>query len=626
MRTVCAVLVVAALACASAGAALGAATEIITVSSTGDQQVGESIRGFHSSRGILSADGRFVAFSSMATNLVTGDANDERTDVFVRDRRTGLTERVNVSSNGEQANSWSTLSAMTPDARFVLFSSVAPNLVPDDGNDSRDAFLRDRQEHTTEIVSLGASGQQGNSYSHAMHISPDGRFVVFSSEATNLVSGDTNELRDIFLRDREANTTELISVSSSGEQANWHSQTARVSADGRFVFFQSDASNLAPADTDDGSDVFVRDRLAGTTELVSISSSGEKGNDLSYLDSITPDGQFVVFSTAASNLTPSDTNEESDVFLRDRLAGTTELISRNEEGAPGDSESSDGHITPDARWVAFESSAGNLAPGDPPYPTGVFLRDRVGGTAERFDFNSLGEPLGDAVHPRLSDDARYVSFCTWEPGGVSWDTNGVYDTFVRDREGNPTFDDIPEIYWAFAEIEACAAEGVVQGYGGRRYQPKVTVTRAQMAVYIARTLAGGEDGVPDGPSSATFPDVPTDHWAFKHVEYVAAANIVKGYPTGLYGPTEVVDRGQMAVFVARSVVDPTGEDGLAGYTPPETPTFPDVGNTFWSYRHIEYCVEYAIVQGHDDGLYHHEWPVNREQMAVYVARAFGLGM
>jgi hypothetical protein len=186
------------------------------------------------------------------------------------------------------------------------------------------------------------------------------------------------------------------------------------------------------------------------------------------------------------------------------------------------------------------------------------------------------------------------------------------------------FDDLPRSHWAFDAVLACVDAGVVAGYPDDTYRPSATVTRDQMAVYIARALAGGDDHVPDPAGDPTFPDVLTDFWAHKYVEHVAANSVVAGYDDGLYHPEYSVDRAQMAVYVARALEAPTGEAALADYVPSDPRNFPDVAESYWAYKHIEYCVENEVVQGYDDGHYHPYWLVTRDQMAVYVARAFGL--
>jgi DNA-binding beta-propeller fold protein YncE len=189
------------------------------------------------------------------------------------------------------------------------------------------------------------------------------------------------------------------------------------------------------------------------------------------------------------------------------------------------------------------------------------------------------------------------------------------------------FDDVPLSHWAFDQIAACAYGGIVAGYPNGTYHPSGPVTRDQMAVYISRALAGGDAQIPTGPAQPTFPDVTPDYWAYKHVEYAASEQIVTGYPDGLYHPGDEIDRAQMAVFIARAIATPTDGAGLVNYTPPATATYPDVPTGFWAYKYVEYIAQPSIgvIQGYPDGDYHPEYVCTRDQMAVYVARAFRMG-
>jgi N-acetylmuramoyl-L-alanine amidase len=186
------------------------------------------------------------------------------------------------------------------------------------------------------------------------------------------------------------------------------------------------------------------------------------------------------------------------------------------------------------------------------------------------------------------------------------------------------FSDLPTGFWARDQVFAAFSAGIVQGFPDDSYRPSLTITRDAMAVFVARAVAGGDANVPAFTGTASFADVPTTHWASKYIEYAKAAGIVTGYTDGLYHPNDVVDRGQMAVFVARSIVSPTGEAGLATYTPPTTPSFSDVATSFWAYKHIEYCAAQGVVLGFSDGAYHPEYAVTRDQMAVYLVRGFHL--
>jgi hypothetical protein len=186
-----------------------------------------------------------------------------------------------------------------------------------------------------------------------------------------------------------------------------------------------------------------------------------------------------------------------------------------------------------------------------------------------------------------------------------------------------TFGDVPSDHWAYSEVMACSSAGIVSGYGDGLYHPEREVTRDQMAVFVARGLAGGEEGVPDFAGTPTFPDVDAEHWALDYVEYVVSQNIVEGYEDGTYRPTNEVTRGQMSVYVARAMVAPTTAV-LADYVPAEPRNFPDVDSEHWAYSYVEYCVEHGIVGGFLDGTYRPETVVTRDQMAVYIARVFGL--
>jgi len=191
-------------------------------------------------------------------------------------------------------------------------------------------------------------------------------------------------------------------------------------------------------------------------------------------------------------------------------------------------------------------------------------------------------------------------------------------------EALQVFRDVTWDNWAAAPIQACATAAIVGGYPDGRYEPTGPVTRDQMAVFVARALSGGDELVPAPPPTPSFDDVAPDHWAYKYVEYAAAQNIVAGYEGNLYQPDWSVTRGQMAVFIARALIAPLGDSGIP--TASTEPTFPDVTSSndwSWCYDHVEYIAAHDIASGYGDG-YHPEYTVSRDQMAVFVARAFGL--
>jgi Tol biopolymer transport system component len=262
----------------------------------------------------------------------------------------------------------------------------------------------------------------GDDNSVAPSLSPDGRFVVFTSAANDLVPGGNNFYSlNVFLRDRTSNTTVLVSGNLSGTGGgNGSSVPGQASTNGQFVVFQSDASNLVPNDTNGVTDIFVRDLVAGTTTLVSVSTNGGPANGASTDPVMTPDGRYVAFISSASNLVPGDTNGIPDIFIRDLVAGTNYLVSVGALLPSGSANPimATPVITPDGRYVAFFSSAINLASTVPGTSTGeVYVRDRLTGTTTWASTNAAtivsatlslsGMP---AYHPQLSDDGRYVAF------------------------------------------------------------------------------------------------------------------------------------------------------------------------------------------------------------------------
>jgi uncharacterized repeat protein (TIGR01451 family) len=277
---------------------------------------------------------------------------------------------VSLSSTGEQTDDYSTSPAISADGRYIAFQSNATTLVPGDTISVDDIFVHDRLTGTTERVSVTSAGGQANGGSILPDISPDGRFVVFSSFADNLVPGAQIFIQ-VFLHDRDTGTIERISQDASGNAGNGSSVFPSVSADGRFVAFESNAANLVP-DGDHESHIYIRDRQAGVTERVSENSAGEPADLLSGKPDITADGRFVTFFSVATNLVPGDTNNRRDIFVRDLQTGTVVRVSVSTAGEQGNSESINPKISDDGLVVAFESNSNNLVPGA---NGGLFVHD-----------------------------------------------------------------------------------------------------------------------------------------------------------------------------------------------------------------------------------------------------------
>jgi Tol biopolymer transport system component len=307
-----------------------------------------------------------------------------------------------ISTSRAQGNLYSYAIGISAQGRFVLFSSDATNLVAGDTNERSDAFVRDRLTGRTSRVSVSSSGAQAAASSdpfggsHAGGISANGRYVVFRSDAANLVAHDTNHVPDVFVRDLRTGKTRRASISSSERQANGASGGPVISADGRYIAFMSSASNLVRHDTNGAADVFVRDRIAGTTVRVSISSRGRQGNAESEEPSITAHGRYIAFTSPASTLVARDTNGLADVFVHDRRTGSTRRVSvsnrgRQSSGSATGTGSNAPAISADGRYVAFHSDASNLVSGDTNRAFDIFVRDRAIGKTRRVSVGQSGQ-------------------------------------------------------------------------------------------------------------------------------------------------------------------------------------------------------------------------------------------
>jgi Tol biopolymer transport system component len=416
-----------ALLTTAAAAAATTQTHRASINSAGFQGNGDS----GNSAPSVSANGRYVAFDSAATNMIPNADTNGFTDVFVRDRTSHKTVRVSVGQNGVQGNEASYSPSISASGRYVSFVSDASNLVPGDTNNSSDVFVRDRKLHKTFLVSVSSLGVEGNMASYSTSISANGRYVTFASDASNLVPGDTNNSSDVFVRDRKLHKTSRVSVDSAGVQANSFSDEAEISAGGRYVAFRSMATNLVAGDTNGFRDVFVRDRKLHTTVRVSVDSAGAQGNSFSDTPSISANGRFVAFRSESSNLVSGDTPGE-DVFVRDRKLHTTSLVSVDSAGVPGNGGSNDPVISPDGRYVAFDSDATNLVAGDTNAGEDVFVRDRSLHKTFRVSVTTAGvQGDSDSFYPALSADRRFVAFASNATNLVSGDTNGFRDVFAR---------------------------------------------------------------------------------------------------------------------------------------------------------------------------------------------------
>lgn len=355
----------------------------------------------------------------------------------------GTTTCVSISSSGAQANSYSNGPAISAEGRYVAFESRATNLVSGDTNGRQDIFVHDRETEETTRVSVASDGSQANGYSEAASISGDGQRIAFASAASNLVISDTNRVWDVFVRDRETGQTTRVSVASDGGQGNANALWPAISADGRYVAFDSRASTLVISDTNRATDVFVHDLETGETTRVSVGPEGGEGNDDSMFSSISADGRLVAFVSQANNLVVEDNNGFDDIFVHDRHTGETSLVSVASDGSQAQCRwrlcSWHPAISADGRYVAFVSYADNLVDGDTNHTADVFIHDRQHGETRRVSVASDGSQGSYAQAPALSGDGRLVTFWSYASNLVSDDANGwVADVFIRDREMSRT--------------------------------------------------------------------------------------------------------------------------------------------------------------------------------------------
>lgn len=399
----------------------------------------------------VSGDGRYVAFLSDSAMVVQGDTNNT-TDVFLHDRRTGQNQRVSVNSNANESRftdptkAPNASPAVTADGRFVAFSSGAWNLASGDTNELADVFVRDRVMGTTVRASVSNSGAQGNGHSTKPAISDDGRFVAFESAASNLVPGDTNGAPDVFVRDLQAGTTQRVSVRWDGlEVPKGGYGVPAISADGRFVAFHS-VERLHPYDQNGIVDVYLFDRQTGSIEGGSLDSTSEfaQGNawdDVVVTDPVidlSADGRYVAFESGTPTLVAGDTNVTRDVFVRDRTARTTRRVSLSANGRQLKGPSRTPSISDDGARVAFVSDATDAVPGDSNAVADAFVHHLATGITERVSVTAGGAQAdGTSAGTDLSQDGSATVFASLARNLVPDDTNGMQDVFVRGEPLTP---------------------------------------------------------------------------------------------------------------------------------------------------------------------------------------------
>lgn len=416
----------------------GSNPRTVRVSVSSGEVEGDAVSRYHA----MSTDGRFVAFASAATTLVSGDTNG-KTDIFVRDTVAGTTERVSVATDGTEANDDSGGPcdiAISADGRFVAFASAATNLIASDTNGVADIFVRDRQSRTTSRVSVGAGNTEAAGRSWGPAISGDGRYVAFATLA-NLTDGGTRDLADVYVFDRQLGTPACASrgtESALSDGASAGSGRVAISGDGRYVAFDSLATNLVAADTNGVADIFVRDMTLGTTEIASLTASGGQADGDSYDFAMSADARVIAFTSAATNLVDGDSATTRRLFVRNRQLLTTQRVSLAPDGTAGNDADALPALSGNGRFVAWASLSTNLVPAvDTNTDADIYVRDLLAGKTACISLDRQGHTAGGA-YTALSGDGRFVTFDSASADVVPNDRNAVADIFQVDRGGGAT--------------------------------------------------------------------------------------------------------------------------------------------------------------------------------------------
>jgi Tol biopolymer transport system component len=411
----------------SSAAVVAADTTLISRSSQKSQSNGAS------GEPATSETGQFVAFRSSATNLDSERCDNGVNHIFVSDWNTGTIRCVSLNSNGREGDQDSLAPSISADGQFIAFTSTATNLTGNKcDNGFSHVYVRDRTTGTTRCVSVNSNGHEGNQHSHAPSISADGTLIAFDSSATNL-AGDKcdNGFNHVFVHDLTAGTIQCVSVRSGGDEGNGDSFDPSISADGRVVVFQSTATNLADRCSNGNSHIYLHNLVTGETSCISVNNDGKQSNGNSALARISGDGRFVSFQSNPTNFTARCSNGFIHIFVRDTLAERTTCASIDNHGNEGNQDSVQPSISSDGRFVAFSSAASNLTGNR--CTAGnlqVFVRDRADETTK---CASLGpknvEGNSESINPSISANGTLVTFESDSNNLVKKDTNGLRDVF-----------------------------------------------------------------------------------------------------------------------------------------------------------------------------------------------------
>ena len=388
--------------------------------------------------GDISGNGRWVVFESNAGNLVAGN-RQRRSDIYLRDRMLGTTILISVHKPKGRSIAASTNARMARGSRYVAFQSLAYDLVDGDTNQRQDVFVRDRMANRTVLASRGHDGGPADGGSQLEALSPTGRFVAFTSTASNLTTTTTPGEEELYVRDLKSGTTTLESVNNQGEASDRYVSNAAINLDGRFLAFVTQAHNLSTRDKNNEFDIYLRDRATRQTILVTTGLGGTSSDRSSNDPVLSDDGQFVAFDSFAANLAPGNENHQTNAYIWSRSTRTIRQIGLAPGGVQPNGGTSVDAITPDGRYVLVSSGASNLVPNDTNKASDLFVCDTTNGGVTRVDLTAGGQQVDAGSYfpyahgAAISADNKTVAFESSVPNLVPGDTNGHWDVFVRPR-------------------------------------------------------------------------------------------------------------------------------------------------------------------------------------------------
>jgi len=377
----------------------------------------------------VNATGRMVAFESLAGDLIDGD-NNNSSDVFVKDLKSGNVAIASITQSGKLGDASSYAPSLSATGRYVAFYSNAGNFVAQDDNLQADVFFKDMKTGRLSLVSCAEDGTLGNKASYNPKLSADGGSVVFFSYATNLVAGGSNGYPQVFVKRIASGQVVQVSSTADDTQANGESYYPTISANGNFVVFESAATNLTAGDSNGSYDIFRKNLTTGLVERVSVSGSGKQANGDSFGAAVSANGRYIAFHSHATNLVGGDDNAAADVFVKDMASGKVVRISLANGGLEADGDSSAATISNDGRFVSFMSDADNLIEQDLNGKSDVFLKDRKTGQLTRVSANAQAwESDGVSRLPAISGNGRFLVFESAGENLTFGDDNSRADVF-----------------------------------------------------------------------------------------------------------------------------------------------------------------------------------------------------